>query len=109
MRKTFICSRCGQEYPVSEYGIFDDHELCRNCYDTETCLCDHCGSRIWAEDSCGDENHSLCHECERRYYQRCTDCGQLVDLEALYFLAGDDSEGYCKECYEYRLYRGTCK
>ena len=80
MQKTFICACCNRKHPVSKRCTFDGHELCQNCYNTETCLCDRCKNRIWAKDSCGDENHSLCHNCEDHYYRRCTDCGQLVSL-----------------------------
>ena len=106
MSKTFICSRCGREHPVSEQRAFDGQELCQNCYDTETCLCDHCGNRIWAADSCGDENYSLCRDCEDRYYGRCSDCGRLVLRENLRHLigaAGDES--YCEACFDRLLHK----
>ena len=103
MSRTFICSRCGREHPIVQCCVFDGQELCRNCYDTETCVCDHCGRHSWAEDSCGDENHSLCRTCMERYYAHCTDCGRLVARDNLQFLSESDTEGYCSECYEHHL------
>lgn len=107
MQKTFICACCNRKHPVSKRCTFDGHELCQNCYNTETCLCDRCKNRIWAKDSCGDENHSLCHNCEDHYYRRCTDCGQLVSLDDLHFLPGDAAGVYCSKCYKYRLYKSS--
>lgn len=103
MRDTFTCARYRQVQPVTDRVVFVGQKLCRKCFEYHTCTCDHCGSRVWAEDSCGDENHSLCRSCEARYYRRCTDCGQLVELGDLRFLPESDTDGYCPECYAYRL------
>lgn len=103
MSAIFTCARCRQVRPTAERAVFDGQELCRKCWEYHTCTCDHCGSRIWAEDSCGDENHSLCRRCEAHYYKRCTDCGRLVKLSDLRFLPESDTDGYCTECYTYRL------
>ncbi|MBD5155765.1 MAG: hypothetical protein HDT15_12090 [Oscillibacter sp.] len=102
--ETFVCSICGEEHPVDECFLFDDSELCQDCYESRTCTCDHCGDRIWNDDACGDETHTLCRTCEERYYGHCSSCGRLVDLDDLEYLSESDCEGYCEDRYN-RLVR----
>ena len=99
--ETFVCSLCGGEHSVEDCIIFDDCELCEECYESRTSICDHCGERIWNDDACGDETHNLCRACEERYYGHCSSCGRLVDLDDLEYLSESDYEGYCEDCYNH--------
>ena len=98
MRDTFTCDFCHQEYPISQLRTFDGQNLCITCRDNETVLCDECGERIWSNRDLGDCGIHLCGQC-REDYAYCCDCGQLVHIDRLHYLNGDDDDGYCESCY----------
>ena len=100
MSETFICSHCGATADIDECNIFNNVELCDECYEDETVICSRCGERIWA-DNAADSDLVLCQECYDDYYTTCESCGRTVHVDdACYF---DDSEyPYCPSCYERR-------
>ena len=48
--KTFVCTVCGCEYPISQREEFDDQGLCPHCLEEETVVCRICGERLWRDN-----------------------------------------------------------
>ncbi len=60
---TRACTRCHEEYPLSDLTEFDGELLCLDCIDRLTVVCHRCGRRIWKEDNKGGDTCPLCPTC----------------------------------------------
>ena len=63
-----FCDRCGRELQESEICLFDNKELCEDCYNRCTVVCTHCEDRIWEEYNVGSNSVPLCQFCYDNHY-----------------------------------------
>lgn len=104
--KTFVCTVCGCEYPISQREEFDDQGLCPHCLEEETVVCRICGERLWRDDNAGNDDTPLCNRCYDSYYTNCVRCGALLHYDDAYYHRDDpdDEEPLCYTSHQ----AGTC-
>ncbi len=103
MEETFICQRCGGEFPTTRRQRFGDAELCQSCLNETTVLCSHCGARFPAADNQNTDEFPICPDCRKRHYAPCVRCGVLVQVDAEYTMYDEDdtekARPWCEECF----------
>lgn len=99
--ETFVCTSCGEEFPLSQRLEFDDQELCPHCLSEETVICSVCGERMWNDENAGNDDRPLCQPCYDRYYTSCIRCGALLREEDARYAEDDEDEEepLCESCY----------
>jgi len=63
MEETFICTCCGETYPISALHMLEDQALCGDCMNQKALVCSFCGEIIRREENAGNENTPLCQNC----------------------------------------------
>lgn len=108
MKETFVCDRCGEEYPISKQEVFDGQLLCPRCLNEATILCFWCGERIWLADNAGTNDEPLCEGCRDDHYSTCTSCGRLIRNEDAQYRRSDEDGDYpyCARCFSSMKTRG---
>lgn len=102
MNTTFICSRCGQEFPEEQQVLYCGEPFCQLCFGSETLCCTECGEYIRPTQNAGTEDTPLCCVCFEESYTHCSDCGALLrEPGNAYYDPFDRSEStpYCRQCY----------
>lgn len=103
MEETFVCHRCGGEFPVAQHTEFYGADLCWNCLRATTTVCVHCGTLFRTEDNQGTDEEPICPTCRKRYYGLCVKCGSLVFLNGEYTMYDEDDtervRPWCEDCF----------
>lgn len=99
MTETFVCSCCGQEYPIYDCYEVGNQTFCPDCLDEETLVCTHCEERILNHQNAGDDDSPLCHHCFDNHYLNCDRCGSLIRRDDANYLTSDSEEPFCYDCY----------
>lgn len=99
MTETFVCSCCGQEYPLHDCYEVGNRSFCPDCLDEETLVCTHCEERILNHQNMGDDDSPLCQHCYEHHYLNCDRCGTLIQRDDAHYLTSDSEEPFCYDCY----------
>lgn len=94
--ETFVCSHCGNRYPIDARILVEHEIICGNCAQEHTVICDCCNTRIWEGYAVRNEHALLCERCYEHSYSRCTECDRIIPNSEAYF--DDDNDTYCEEC-----------
>jgi len=97
--ETFICVRCGNEFPEEDIYVFDEEYYCHDCIEEVTFICHSCNQRFESNNNVGDSNIDLCETCYDEYYTVCCECGRIICRDEANYLDYDD-EVYCDACFE---------
>ena len=94
--KTFYCTGCKMEYPMSMVQWIDASPYCTNCANGDRC--EKCGNWVSYELNWTEEGY-LCNECYFGGETQITLCGYCKKMEGVYWV---DEWGcwFCDGCYE---------
>ncbi len=96
------CEYCNTPLDEDNHHYFDGTSMCRECHDERVTTCEHCGQEVWTDDNSGCSRLFLCQDCYDNHYNSCESCGRTIHYDDCHYLEDDDSDAYCRECYEER-------
>lgn len=99
MTETFVCSCCGQEYPIYDCYEVANRTFCPDCLGEENMVCTHCEERILNHQNMGQDDSPLCQNCYENHYLNCDRCGALIQRDDAHYLTSDSEEPFCYDCY----------